>query len=130
MDSKLMIFFDGACHLCSREMEHYKIKKHEGRLEFVDISDPLFAAEKFGLDRKQVQKFMHAKDESGRIFTGVDAFIQIWKRLPSFGLAVRLAENGFIRPIMDVGYHAFAKIRPYLPQRSRRLCDDGSCNTD
>ena len=128
MNSKLTIFFDGACHLCSREIEHYKKMKHQGRLAFVDIADPQFSAEKFGLDRGRVQKYMHTIDESGRIYTGVDSFIQIWNRLPSYRWAVRIAENGFVRPLMDVGYHTFAKIRPLLPQRSRRDCDDGSCN--
>jgi predicted DCC family thiol-disulfide oxidoreductase YuxK len=124
---KTCIYYDGACYLCSSEIEHYKKKNHEGRLEFVDIAAPEFNAEKVGLDPKRVQAVMHVRAADGSIKTDIDAFIEIWKQLPGFGWAIRIASTRWLRPFLKLGYHSFAKVRPYLPKRKGYECLDNSC---
>ena len=124
---KVAVFYDGACHLCSREIEHYRKKDTREAFSFVDISLPSFQAVELGLDPIQVQKVMHVRAPSGELKTGVDAFIEIWNHLPGFEPLARLATKAYVRPFLDLGYHAFARIRPFLPKKKAH-CDSGTCH--
>ncbi|MGC4116266.1 MAG: DUF393 domain-containing protein [Myxococcales bacterium] len=129
-EGPLAVFFDGACIVCSSEMESYRRRDRDGRLEFVDIAAPGFDAQAFGLDRVQVQRAMHVRLPSGEVRTGVAAFVEVWKRLPGFGLAARVAANPLLRPLLSAGYWVFARlIRPVLPKR-RRGCESGACQLE
>jgi predicted DCC family thiol-disulfide oxidoreductase YuxK len=124
--SQVTVYFDGACPLCSREIEHYRHKDHEQRLRFVDISLPAFSAETEGLDPVRVQQVMHVRLPSGALVTGVDAFVEIWKVLPGFAALAKVASLPGIHLGLRVGYRGFAAIRPLLPKRKRE-CVDGRC---
>ncbi len=124
--SQVTVYFDGACHLCSREIEHYRQKDLERRLRFIDISLPAFSAETEGLDPVQVQRVMHVRLPDGTLVTGVDAFVEIWKVLPGFAGLAKVAKLPGIRLGLRVGYQGFAAIRPLLPRRKRE-CVDGRC---
>ena len=90
---KWQFFFDGACHLCFREIEHYRKIEGSDTIEFIDISMAEFKAEQFGLDRAKVNREMHVKSPDGRLHVGVDAFIEIWKQLPRYQTWARLAQK-------------------------------------
>lgn len=125
-DKQLAIYYDGLCPLCSREINHYRQRDIKNKIEYVDISDPEFNARAMGLDPEAVQKVLHIKTKSGIILTKVDAFIAIWDTLEIFSPLSVLAKNRLFRPLFDLGYFAFAKVRPYLPKKE---CANGSCKT-
>lgn len=126
-DPRLSVYFDGACHLCSREIEHYRKRDPQGRIHFVDISAPGFDAAAQGLDPVRVQKVMHVRLPSGELATGVQAFVEIWKALPEFARLAKLAQSPLVRPFLNGGYAMFAVIRPFLPRRKVDRCTDGTC---
>ena len=117
--SKLSVFYDGLCPLCSREIDHYRKQVGSDQFNFLDITDEQFKPETLGLDPVQIHKVMHVQNKSGEIKTGVDAFIEIWKVLPRYQILSRIAQKNYIRPFLNLGYSVFAKIRPYLPRKSR-----------
>ncbi len=123
---KTKIFYDGACHLCAREIDHYKKIDTENRIEYVDIADPNFNALEEDLDPKMVNKYLHVKDKEGNPITGVDAFIEIWKELPQYNWLAKLAKAPLISPAMRIGYKIFAEIRPHLPKKKNH-CSSGAC---
>jgi predicted DCC family thiol-disulfide oxidoreductase YuxK len=123
---KTIIYYDGACHLCSREIEHYRKIDKADALEFVDIADPGFDASAHGLDPIRVNQEMHVRDSKGKLHIAVQAFIEIWKVIPLYQKWVRVAENPLALPFLKVGYSAFAKVRPYLPKR--KTCYSGVCS--
>jgi predicted DCC family thiol-disulfide oxidoreductase YuxK len=114
---KTTVFFDGACHLCSREVGLYERADSACTLNLVDISKPDFDAKTYGLDEAKVNKHMHVRRPSGDTEVGVEAFVAIWEALGKYSWAVRAARSPVLRPAMDIGYRAFARIRPYLPKR-------------
>lgn len=120
----LQIYYDGACHLCSKEIEHYRHKDTEKRLHFIDISNPLFDAKAEGLNPQMVQKYFHVKTAAGETLTGVSAFAKIWQTLGIFKTLDRLYRTPGTRQLMDFGYLVFAQIRPLLPKKD---CDSGHC---
>lgn len=120
------IYYDGACHVCVLEIDVYKKKDRRGALRFVDIARPEFRAETHGLDPVRVQKFMHVRDGEGNLRVGVDAFVAIWEALEGFGWMANLAKKKWVNPFLQVGYHTFARIRPFLPKK-KVDCDTGAC---
>jgi predicted DCC family thiol-disulfide oxidoreductase YuxK len=125
----LSVYFDGACILCSREIEHYRKVDRAGALRLVDISDPQFRAETEGLDPVRVQKVMHVRREDGSFVTGVEAFREIWARIPRYRWAAGLSRLPGVRQGLDLGYFCFATVRPWLPKRKRdsAACESGVC---
>ncbi len=126
MSAKLKVYYDGACHLCSREIDVYRKKDSSHKLELIDISLDSFNAQKEGLDPEEVNKAFHTKTPDGKVLSGVDAFLAIWEEIKIFPALSALAKNKFSRKFMDLGYITFAKIRPLLPKRKN--CDAGNCN--
>jgi predicted DCC family thiol-disulfide oxidoreductase YuxK len=128
-NANISIFFDGLCPLCSREIDHYRKQSGSENLNFVDITNSAFSAESEGLDPHEVHKVMHIKRANGEVQTGVDAFIAIWDMLPRYKWLSRNAKQPIVRPFLDIGYHAFALIRPYLPRKTRDCESSPYCET-
>lgn len=122
---KLTVLYDGKCPLCYKEILHYKKKDSKDLLKCIDITHPDFNIDEYGLNMDAVNLKLHAVDESGNVFTGIDTFIEIWRRVPGFNIFTKIAQINFLRPIFDIFYIIFAKyIRPKLPKRD---CDSGYC---
>jgi len=138
-DVQFTVFFDGRCVICSHEIDLYRKRNQAGRLAFVDIMDPEFDPHAWGLDPVLIHERMHGVKADGGIVEGVDTFIAIWEQLPGtlFSHFPRFAKLPVFRPFLDLGYIVFARIRPYLPRRSRSqaelsaihrgVCTDGWC---
>ena len=123
--SSLKLFYDGECYLCFHEVNHYKKNDKDNSLILVDISHPDFDAQKYQLDPHQVKVNMHSMDESGKLFVGVDTFLEIWRRIKPYHLLVPIINNKVIRPLADISYRIFADhIRPKLPKRK---CNNDRC---
>ena len=122
-NEQITIYFDGLCQLCSREINHYRKQHGSDNIKFTDITDTSFDAKSEGLDPVQVHKVMHVKNSDGRLRTGVDAFVAIWEVLPNYNWLAKLAKNSFLRPVLNIGYDGFAAIRPYLPRKKNKDCE-------
>ncbi len=123
----LTVYFDGLCVVCNAEIQHYRRRDRDGRIDFVDIAAPGFDAGAVGLDPREVVRVLHARRADGTLVTGVDTFIEIWSRVPGFGPAARLARRGFVRAGLELGYRLFVRVRPFLPRRKAVECLDGRC---
>lgn len=113
---KLNIYFDGACPLCSREINHYRKKDSENKLNFIDISSSSFDAKAEGLDEKEANKYFHVKTPEGELLTGVPAFAAIWDTLGMWSVLSRFSKSFIGSNLMGLGYSVFAELRPYLPK--------------
>lgn len=126
---KTQVYYDGLCIVCSKEIDHYRRLKGAENLEFVDIKATDFDPRPHGLDPKKIDKVMHVKDAQGIIHEGLDAFKAIWSQLPRYRFLLKIADNPLVRPLLNVGYVGFTKIRPFLP-RKKIDCESGNyCNT-
>lgn len=71
---------------------------------------------------------MHLKLEDGSVKTGVDAFIEIWKRLPDYHWLAKAAQMKILRIVLEFGYRAFVQIRPYLPRKKQTCSNSPYCD--
>lgn len=114
----ICIYYDGLCHLCSREINQYRKMKGSENIAFVDITGSHFDANKAGLDPVKVHQSLHVRDKSGALHIGVDAFVRIWSELPSLKFLVPIAQIKPIYAALNYLYTGFAQLRPLLPRKS------------
>jgi len=111
MPSKPILFYDGQCPLCQKEIAHYRRLDRDGRVEWQDLFEPDSNPEHYGLHRLEAMQVIHAVDRQGRLLSGVHAFILIWQQLPYYRhLASLIVGLKLIRPL-NWAYHRFARWR-------------------
>jgi len=110
--SPVSVYYDGDCPVCSREIATYRRLTPEEAVRWVDISSCAEGELGEGLDRAQALGLFHLRDESGRVLSGVDAFIALWARVPGLRLVARLAALPPSRQILGLGYRIFLRVRP------------------
>ena len=119
----LTIFYDGACSVCSTEINYYRSIADQ-RVEFVDIAAADFDADSFGKRAEEFQKKLHACDANGQFFTGVEAFRKLWDALPSPFYHILSTVVGLpgIHLAARASYAVFARFRHLLPSNHANNC--------
>lgn len=105
------VYYDGSCPLCSREIDFYRRRRSAGRLRFVDITRAPATQLGPGLDPASAMRILHARDESGALLRGVDAFLGLWARLPALGWMAVLGRLAPLRWCLQRGYDGFLRWR-------------------
>ena len=121
--SRPMVFYDGGCPLCRREIAHYRRIDSVARLRWVDaLSEPETLA-RHALSLEQAMTELHVLDADGHWQRGVDAFLVIWQQLPAYRwLAKTVTALGLRHPLGFVYRH-------FAAWRYRHRCGTGSCTT-
>lgn len=121
--TEIDLLYDGACPLCKREINFLSRRNGEGRVGFVDITADDFDAARYGLTLRDVHAQMHGILPDGSIVRGMEVFRRAYRAL---GIGWVMAPTGWpiLRPIFDMLYRGFAKVRPRL---QRRNCEDDRC---
>jgi len=109
--AELTILFDGLCPICAREIAFMRRRDRHGRLGFIDIAAAEFDPQDWGLSTPQAIARIHAFDAQGRMLEGMEVFRRAYGLI---GLGWIVAWSGWplLRPIADLGYRLFARIRP------------------
>jgi predicted DCC family thiol-disulfide oxidoreductase YuxK len=119
--SKPIVFFDGDCPLCRREIAHYRRLRGADGLVWVDVASEHAELERFGLDHAAAMARFHVRDRDERWQTGAWGFVELWSHLPAYRWLARLVRSLRLERLLDAAYTRFAA------WRLRRRCDQGSC---
>lgn len=115
---KLTVFYNGSCSICGPEVAYYRqcAETDEADISFEDVAHP--SSELY--ERVDYLKRFHVRQ--GEIeYSGIEAFIMLWRQLPQFRWLARLVSLPIIRPVGAVIYdHVLA---PLLYWRFRRQQD-------
>lgn len=117
-----VVFYDGACPLCSREVAHYRRQRGADRLEWVDVTRDETRLAAYGLQRETVMARFHVLDATGRWQTGAWGFAEIWSHLPAYRWLAHMLCLLRLLPLLDRAYAHFAR------WRMRRRCTTGTCD--
>ena len=84
--ARVTTYYNGACPICRREIEHYKrVTACDNReLTWCDISRQPAAVAALGLDQEAVKRRLHVVDGNGRLLIGVPAFAALWSEIPRY----------------------------------------------
>ncbi len=114
------VFYDGACPLCRREMNHYKklAAKQDSRIDWIDISKSQVELKAQGIQYEDAMKLIHIRDQSGVHQVGVEAIFTLWDKLPFYRILSRvLRHSTFLHPLLENAYAFFAKHRMKITGR-------------
>jgi predicted DCC family thiol-disulfide oxidoreductase YuxK len=117
-ETSAVVYFDGACALCQAEISQYRKQDATGRITFVDVS-PSDAEPSHDLTREQAMSRLHLFYSDGTMVTGASAFVGIWKMLPSWQWAARLASLSGATTFLEMCYRMFLSVRPILSRLVR-----------
>jgi predicted DCC family thiol-disulfide oxidoreductase YuxK len=110
-NAKPIVFYDGGCPLCSREIGHYRRLDRQACIEWVDITRQPEILERHGLTRQRAMHRLHVLDSTRRWRTGSQGFALIWSRLPGYRrLGAMLSRVGAM-PLLESLYERFANWR-------------------
>lgn len=105
------VFYDGKCGLCRREIAYYKRIAPHNVFAFMDITQDAALFNSLGFTIEQGLKALHVQTPDATIHIGVDAFIEIWKRLKGWRYLGWMASVSGIRQSLSFVYHRFAAWR-------------------
>ncbi len=115
---RLIVWHDGACPLCRREIAMMRRLDRRGAIEFIDVANTDDLA--CPVDRSTLLARFHAQ-EGERLLSGAAAFAAMWRAIPvlrPLGLAAR---NTFLLVLLERPSGAFLRARPMLQRLVLRL---------
>ena len=118
---KTILFYDGGCPLCRREIEHYRQLDRAGRIDWIDISRDTSRLQAMGITLETAMARLHVLHRDGWLATGAAAFVVVWSELPYYRWLARLVEGLGLLPLLERLYSRFAH------WRFQRRCREGIC---
>ena len=116
-----LVFYDGGCPLCRREVMHYRRIGGDRQLCWVDIHKEPEELQACGLTLTEAMQRMHVMESDGRMVSGAAAFVAMWRRLPRYRpLAWAIALPGIFQ-LAELAYSRFARWR--WKGRCDRVCE-------
>ncbi|MFC3025385.1 thiol-disulfide oxidoreductase DCC family protein [Vibrio zhugei] len=126
--SSLIVFYDGTCPLCAKEMDQLRKRDTQQRLHLVDLHSDEFAQFP-DIDPVAASEILHAVDQQGRLLLGLDAVHKAWQMVGK-GWVYAPLRWPLIRPVADWCYLFFARHRyriSFLFTGTSR-CESGQCS--
>lgn len=111
--SKTTVFYDGTCPLCSAEIGYYKKLDTSQSLSLVDISTAEFGQQDI-LQYETAMARFHALSSDGRLLSGAEAFIEVWRGLPGWNWVAKLASIPGVKSLLEILYRGFLFFRPLI----------------
>ncbi|GAJ71771.1 LOW QUALITY PROTEIN: cell division inhibitor [Vibrio sp. JCM 18904] len=128
--TKLIIFYDGTCPLCAKEMKALKQRDAKQHIKTVDIYSDAFS-DYPQIDPEQANTILHALNEKGgELLLGLDVTHRAWQLVGRGWLYAPLRWR-LVKPVADWLYLKFAKNRyrvSYWLTGGTSRCNSGSCS--
>ena len=118
-----IVFYDGQCPLCSREIAHYRRLRGADTLNWVDITQDEDTLTAHGLQRETAMARFHVRDAAGQWQTGAWGFAELWSHLPAYRWLARILRALRLLPLLDRVYARFAR------WRIRGACRTETCDS-
>ncbi len=109
--TQTIMFYDGACSLCQREVAHYRRLDGQHNINWVDISTAPDELNEHGIDYNTAMSRLHVLDKNGHMHSGVKAFLTVWSALPYYRWLAVVIQKLRITPVLELAYQRFAKWR-------------------
>lgn len=123
-NTKINVFYDGLCSICSREINYYKKIANARLFQWHDIANHPELLDKTGISQKEALRQLHVRSSDESWHIGIDAFICIWKHLPRWRVLGNIASLPLIHGILGWAYIKFANYRFKRLKHCQRISQD------
>lgn len=120
-----IIFYDGSCPLCRKEINHYRRIDDKQKIEWLDLTQHTDRLQAYNIKYQTAMEHLHGIDASGETVTGVAAFLLIWDNLDYYHYLSRIIRLLMLEKPLARIYQRFAKWR--FKRRCTDQCGE-SCN--
>lgn len=114
MGPELTVWYNTRCPVCDAGISWQKRRLIDavkaGRIAFRDINLEPEALAAHGAGLEDIRRRLHATDAQGRLLTGADVAIAVWRATPGQGWIASLLGNRAIRPLTRFAYDRFADL--------------------
>jgi predicted DCC family thiol-disulfide oxidoreductase YuxK len=108
--TEVIVWFDGACPLCAREIGLMRRLDWRARITFVDVT---VEGANCPLDPATLLTRFHAQ-ENGQLLSGAAAFAAMWRAIPALRPLGILARNKMVLRGLERLYLVFLRFRPAI----------------
>jgi len=115
---KLIVWHDGDCPLCRREIALMRRLDRRGAIEFVDAT--IASAAQCPVDRAELLARFHAS-EGDRLYSGAAAFAAMWRAIPILRPLGLVARVPIVLKLLEWSYRRFLRVRPRLQRLAGRM---------
>jgi predicted DCC family thiol-disulfide oxidoreductase YuxK len=100
------VYYNGDCPVCSAEMGHYAARcaSTETAVRFVNACQQPNELAQYGLFRDHLERRLYLKTADGRVYSGIEALVLLWRRMPGYGWLGRLIGSRALKPLAEVLY--------------------------
>ncbi|WP_415895726.1 thiol-disulfide oxidoreductase DCC family protein [Neptuniibacter sp. PT34_22] len=116
--AKPIVFFDGGCPLCKKEINHYQRVDTDSSIEWVDIYLNPERLSDHNIELNAAMERLHSIHSDGTTITGVASFLLIWENLPRYKKIASVIKALKLEPLSEFIYTRFAA------WRIRKRCND------
>ena len=113
-----IVFYDDGCNLFRRVNAHYQSIERSDRIRWFDIQQSENEPRENDLSWQTGMQRMHVLDSDGRMVSGTDAFVALWRHIPRYRLLGSVVSLPAVHWCSEQGCSVFAR----LPYKSR--CND------
>jgi predicted DCC family thiol-disulfide oxidoreductase YuxK len=106
----MIIFYDGNCPLCAKEMQSLKRADEENKITLEDINKEDFEHRFSNIKRADAMGYLHGQLDNGEMIYGLDVTFAAWQTVGKHAW-LKIFQLPIIRSLADVGYWLFAKYR-------------------
>jgi 3-demethoxyubiquinol 3-hydroxylase len=120
-DPCLIVYHDGSCPLCAREIAAMRSLTAGEAVSYVDVSasaDGQIAAD---LTAKEAMARFHVRAADGTLLQGAAAFIALWSASPKLKWLAPIGRSRTAIRILDGVYNGFLKFRPSMQRLAHRV---------
>ena len=114
--AKLEVLYNSECPICDKEIKHYE-KISSGKILYSPISPASLGS--WGTSEGQAAEKLHVRLD-GKTMVGVDAFLEIWSRLPYYRVLYRIVKMPPIKFVANIVYSKFLAPILFGLHRSRQ----------
>lgn len=115
---KLILFYDGSCPLCTKEIVLLEKYDKSKEIQFEDITSDNFSERFTHIDLTKADAIIHGQLPNGEVITGMDVTFLAWE-IVNRNKWLRLFKLPLIRTVTDWSYLIFAKHRKKI---TKLLC--------
>lgn len=106
----LTVWYDGNCPICTAEIGLGRRLDRASAIEFVDLNLPGGCP----TDHAARLARLHAQPRDGRMVSGAEAFVAMWRVLPRLRPLATLASPPLVLWLLERAYLGFLRLRPAL----------------
>ncbi|WMC11323.1 DUF393 domain-containing protein [Oceanimonas pelagia] len=110
---RLVVFYDGSCESCIRDRARYERwagdRGHE--ICWFDITDREEVLLSLGISPQQALQELHVQTAEGEIYSELDAYILLMRRVPRLRPLAMLIGLPLIRPVLSRLYRYWVRSR-------------------